>query len=88
MNPVEIALFIITGIVGFSLFLQLKDRSKATPPPSVPEPTPEPEYTLSELQAMTRADLIKVAQKYGYTDIPKSWTKGRILSKLVEILEL
>lgn len=83
MNPVDIAVIIILGVSAFTLFLQLKDRKEIQPPQ---EPT-EPSITVDDLQGMTRSELVALAQESGVT-VPKSWTKARITTTLIETLGL
>ena len=83
MNPVDIAVIIILGVSAFTLFLQLKDRKEIQPPQ---EPT-EPSITVDDLRGLTRFELVAIAEASGVT-VPKSWTKARIITTLIETLGL
>ena len=56
----------------------------ATPPE--PKTPSVPQFTIEELQSMKKADLQELAGAYELT-VPKSWTKDKIVSLIVEELE-
>lgn len=83
MEMAIVLLLLLTGVVYFIVRPGSKvvDEVKPTPAPA-PAPAPSvPRFELSELETMTKADLLDLALAKD-VHVAKSWNKGRIVAAL------
>lgn len=68
-------IIIVLAVLALMIYLILRDSSEETPAPVEPK---QPEIDLDQ---MTKAELLEVAEQYG-VDVKKSWTKVKIMQAI------